>query len=293
MTRSVLPQPQERRPLGTRGLLVSPFCIGMVADAGTVSAAFDLGMNFFFLTADLHWPSYAPLRDGLGMLFSRGSAVRDQVVVAVVSYMAQPEFCSSAFTEAFASVPNLARIDATIMGGAYTQDFFGRLETYEGHRRGAIDGVRAIGASFHDRRATALALQHGLVDVGFVRYNPAHDGAERDLFPRVAGRQGPLLYGFKSTNGFVSKKRCAALGLPPDKWRPEVVDYYRFALTRAELDGVLCAPGTPAQVQGIAEAMAKGPLDEDECTYLKDLALLGAGKASLLPDGAGEPGDPA
>ena len=290
MTRSTLPRPEERRPLGARGLLVSPFCIGMVGDARTVSAAFDLGYNFFFLTADLHWPGYAALRDGLAMLFSRGGGVRDQVVVAVVSYMAQPEFCSSAFAEAFASVPGLARIDATIMGGAYTADFFGRLDTYEGHRRGAIPGVRAIGASFHDRSAAALAVNHGLVDVAFTRYNPAHDGAERDLFPRVAGRKGPLLYGFKSTTGYLSRTRCKELGLPADKWRPDVVDHYRFALTSPGLDGVLCAPGTPAEVEGIAAAMAKGPLDDDERAYMKDLALLGAGHASLVPDEPDAPG---
>ena len=49
-----------------------------------------------------------------------------------------------------------------------------------------------------------------------------------------------------------------------DYWRPEVTDYYRFALTRREIDGLLCAPGTPEEIRGLARALERGPLDDEE-----------------------------
>ena len=56
--RFVLPKLTERLTLGEGGLRVSPFCLGMVRSEDTTSAAFDAGINFFFLSADLHWPYY-------------------------------------------------------------------------------------------------------------------------------------------------------------------------------------------------------------------------------------------
>ena len=36
-------------------------------------------------------------------------------------------------------------------------------------------------------------------------------------------------------------------------WHPDVTDYYRFALSRPELDGLLVSPGTPGEVAALAE----------------------------------------
>ena len=70
--RTQLPRFSDRLALGKRGLAVSPFCLGLVEDPATISAAFDAGINFFFLTADMHWPLYEASRRGLR------SSARDQ-----------------------------------------------------------------------------------------------------------------------------------------------------------------------------------------------------------------------
>src|SRR5215469_14434904 len=64
-SRQMLPRLTDRLVLGDEGLSVSPFCLGMVRSPDAVSAAFDAGINFFFLSADMHWPLYEPLRLGL------------------------------------------------------------------------------------------------------------------------------------------------------------------------------------------------------------------------------------
>jgi hypothetical protein len=277
----------DRLALGDTGLRASPFCLGMVSSDDTACAAFDAGINFFFLSADLHWPAYELARRGLEKLLARGPAIRDQVVVAVVSYMTQPEFCAGALHEGLAAVSGLETIDLAIIGGAYSHEFLTRVHVYDQIRRYGNLGIKALGTTFHDRMAALLALNHNIVDVAFIRYNPIHSGASVDLFPHLTKPTATLLYNFKSTNGFLPTERYAELGLNDDHWQPEITDYYRFALTRPEISGLLCSPATPQQVKALSRALEQGPLDEVEEQYLLDLASLDEGGAVLIPEGAG------
>src|SRR5262245_29258591 len=155
--RTTLPKFTDRLALGDQGLRVSPFCLGMVRSADAIGAAFDVGINFFFLSADMHWPLYEPSRRGLEQLLARGRGIRERIAVAVTSYATQPEFCYEPFREVLQAVPGLAWVDVPIAGGAYANEFLTRLGVYQEHRRTAYLGTRAIGASFHDRQAALLA----------------------------------------------------------------------------------------------------------------------------------------
>ena len=264
---------------------VSPVCVGMVDSPRTIAAAFEAGINFFLLTADMHWPYYEATRRGLARLFASGRNVRDQVVVAVACYPTQPEFCSAPFIEVLEAVPHLRRIDVGVMGGVYTRDFASRLEVYRHHRRSRHAGIGAIGASFHERRAARAALASSLVDLAFVRYNAGHPGARTDLLPYRSRRNPTRVYNFTSTRGFVPPARMAALGLGPEYWRPAITDHYRFALMRPGIDGLLCALNGPREVRALAGAMEAGPLDRDEERFLVDLAALDQGRATLRAAG--------
>jgi hypothetical protein len=270
----------DRLALGGSGLAVSPFCLGMVGAPETVSAAFDAGINFFFVTADMHWPMYEGTRRGLQQLLARGNGIRDQIVVAAVCYPTQPEFCHYPFQELLDALPSLERLDLLIAGGAYAGEFAGRLPVYQQHRRTNFLGARAIGTTFHDRQEARRALTDDAVDIAFVRYNPRHAGAREDLFPHLPPATSTLLFGFKSTFGYVPPGTMTELGLPgEDYWHPEITDYYRFALSRPEMDGLLIGPATPNEVNALADALQKGPLDEEEETYLMHVALVVQGKA--------------
>ncbi len=72
MIPKTLPRLNDRYPLGKSGLRVSPVCIGITGTPEIIPTAFDAGINFFFLTADLHWPLYEGLQRGLESLLSRG-----------------------------------------------------------------------------------------------------------------------------------------------------------------------------------------------------------------------------
>jgi aryl-alcohol dehydrogenase-like predicted oxidoreductase len=275
--RNAFPKLENRLRLST-SLEVSPFCVGAVGNPDAIGAAFDAGINFFFVTADMHWPFYEASRRGLAALFARGPSVRDRVVVAAVAYVTQPEFCHVPFDEVIESVPGLERLDVTVAGGSYRGDFATRAEQYALHKH---RGVRAFGTSFHDREMAAQAFAEDLVDIGFVRYNALHRGAEEDLFPRLPRSRRSLLYNFTSTTGFLPPADYGQLGLSADYWQPTITDYYRFVLARPEIDGLLCAPREPEQVRELARALEQGPLTDEEMDYIRDLADLMRGAVKL------------
>lgn len=276
------PQFRDRLALGQQGLAVSPFCLGLVHEPETIGAAFNAGINFFFLTADMHWPLYDASRRGLEQLLARGHGIRHEIVVAAVCYPTQPEFCYSPFEELVAATAGLDHLDVLVAGGAYASEFAARLTVYQEHRRGNFLGARAIGATFHDRQAARQAPAEDALDIAFVRYNPGHAGAREDLLPHLRQPTSTLLFGFKSTFGYVGSAEMTELGLPGDVyWHPEITDHYRFALSRPELDGLLVAPRTPQEVTALAAALEEGPLSEEEETYLMRVALVAQGEASV------------
>ncbi len=286
--RASLPKFTDRLTLGQDGLRISPFCLGMVRSPAAVAAAFDRGINFFFVSADMHWPLYAALRQGLSDLLARGKRIRDEIVVGVVCYATQPEFCWMPFQEVLDEIPGLGTIDLLIAGGAYPAELEARLPVYEEHRRQRYLGGGAIGVTFHARSAALAAVNQNLLDIAFVRYNPEHPGASTDLFPHLQRQGRTLILGFNSTRGFLTPSRLESLGIKHGVyWHPAATDYYRFALSQAELDGLLVGPGTPAEIVALETALGQGPLAEEEERYLLDLSLLSNGKAELVSEEGG------
>ncbi|MGE3809435.1 MAG: hypothetical protein AB7K24_32630 [Gemmataceae bacterium] len=280
------PSLQDRIPIGSGGLRVSPICLGRVGDPDTVSAAFDAGINFFFVTSDMHWPFYENLRRGLATLLERRPAVRDQIVVGAVNYCTQPEFCSLPFREVLETVPALERIDVLIAGGAYAGEFLDRLPVYQQHRDDAYVGARAIGVTCHERSLALQAANHALADIVFLRYNPDHPGARADLFPYLTEPQRVPCFNFTNTHGFLPPQHFDLLGLQERGYRqPRVTDYYRFALSSGKLQGLLVALSTPAEVPALAAALAEGPLAQAEQEQLIEMATLRRRMAPVLPGG--------
>jgi hypothetical protein len=120
------------------------------------------------------------------------------------------------------------------------------------------------------------------VEIGYIRYNPFHRGAEQEVFPQAAARAPTLLYNFKNV-ALLSPEEYEALGLTPAHWRPSAGHCYRFVLMRPELDGVLCSFSTPAHVTELVDAMSAGALTDEEHVYMCDLADLAKGEAELEP----------
>lgn len=269
--RASVPKPDDRSALGRSGLTVSPYCIG-ISTPETVLAAYEMGINFFFVTADLHWPLYEGVREGLRQLFKKKGA-RDEVVVAVVSYLEMPLFSALQFHEVIDVIPGMERVDVLVAGALPSdQALYARFNSIHTARANGHNGSRAIGGSFHHRAAALLSANSDLLDVNFIRYNTAHPGAATDIFPYLRPDRSGLIYNFKSTMSRATDEQMTQLGLGPQQWHPHITDYYRFVMTPPAMDGVLCSPQSPKEIEEIVAAMAKGPLSPEEESYMRWLS---------------------
>ncbi len=271
--RTALPTLADRVRVGR--FEVSPYCVGGVDDADVIPAAFDAGCNFFFVSADMHWPRYSPSRKGLAALFARGTAVRDRVVVAAVSYVAQPEFAAGPICELIEDIPGMKRADITLAGGCYARDIDRRIPALT--LASEFHGASAHGATFHDRKAAARALSDDRLHVVFARFNALHRGARREILPKVTAETNPLFL-FTTAHGVRTRE---ALGLPESNWIPTHTDHYKYALADDRVAGILCAPRRLSELEDLQRMVTEAPLSQPQLKYIDVLGDLAAGAVVL------------
>ena len=125
--------------------------------------------------------------------------------------------------------------------------------------------IRAIGTSIHDRERAGRLAEDSPIDLFMIRYNAAHPGAERDIFPHLAKRN-PSLVAYTATSWRKLLKR-------PSKWAGNVAtasDCYRFCLSSPHVDVVLSGPANEQQLDENLAALRKGPLSDDEMAWMRD-----------------------
>src|SRR4051794_27001856 len=128
--------------------------------------------------------------------------------------------------------------------------------------------VRRIGVTSHQRTLAARMAESGLLDAVMIRYNAAHRGAERDVFP-VAHRLGLPVIAYTAL-------RWGALLRPtpedpPGFSVPRPPDWYRFVLQHPAVAVTLAAPQTRAELdEGLRALEADGPLTQEAYSALAD-----------------------
>ena len=108
----------------------------------------------------------------------------------------------------------------------------------------------------------------GYPDGGMIRYNAAHPGAEKDIFPHLGTRQ-PSVVAYTATS-------WRALLRTPRSWteRPATAgDCYRFCLSSPHVDVVLTGPKTEAELDENLAALEKGPLSAEEDAWIRRLGV--------------------
>jgi hypothetical protein len=88
------------------------------------------------------------------------------------------------------------------------------------------------------------------------------------------------VFNFKSTMAQLTKTQFESLRLPPGYRQPQTTDYYRFVLTRPEIDGILCSPQSPQEVRELARALEQGGMSAQEEEYM--IWLSGLTQAPVL-----------
>jgi aryl-alcohol dehydrogenase-like predicted oxidoreductase len=235
----------------------SPLGLGSSFGVGgaDIEHAFERGINYFY------WGSVR--KAGFGRAV-RGLAHqhRERMVIVVQSYTRVAALMGSSLASALRAL-GIDHADFLLLGW------------WNGHPPERImDAARAlrdkgrcrhIMISCHDR----LAFEHYAKDPDLtaimVRYNAAHPGAEKEVFPRL-GDDPPGVVAYTATRwGDLVNPALTPAGEPT----PRASDCYRFALSNAGVQVCIAGPKNREELDEAMAALDRGPMSADELAWMK------------------------
>lgn len=256
--------------LGRTGLSVFRLGLSCTYRPGkkVIHQAIDAGVNYFFC--------YGFDGQMTKTLREEFKTKRDKLVVSTGAY------------NLLVGHPNLRRtlekrlrqlgtdyIDVFLFLGVTKPKHFGERELDEMRRFREEGKVRAIGISCHDRKFIGKLVSEGAIDVTMMRYNAAHRGAERDIFPHLAAHD-PGVVSYTATRwGYLLRR---PKGYPKDAPIPTADQCYRFVLSNPNVDVCLMAPLNARQFAEDIAAIDKGRLSAEEMAFLRMFGDIVHGK---------------
>jgi hypothetical protein len=126
--------------------------------------------------------------------------------------------------------------------------------------------VRHLVVSCHHRPTFATYAADPCWGAIMVRYNAAHRGAEKDVFPVVGdGGARPGVIAFTATRwgALIDRRMVPAIEPVP---RPS--DCYRFVLGHPAVDVALCGPRDGAELDEAMTALDRGRMDAEEVAWM-------------------------
>jgi len=241
---------RDLRPVGKRVLRMG-LALNYLEDTDAIRSAVERGVNYFF------WPPTG--RKVTGVLRELLARDRERYVVATGPTLGW--FAGSVRRAADRALQALGTdyLDVFQLFWLGKTSALSEATLAELVELRASGKARAIGVSIHDRgRAGRLAADSPL-DLLMIRYNAAHPGAERDIFPHLDARR-PTIVAYTATAWRTLLRR------PPD-WDGPVMtaaDCYRFCLSSPHVDVVLAGPKNRAELDDDLSALDGGPLSPDE-----------------------------
>jgi aryl-alcohol dehydrogenase-like predicted oxidoreductase len=250
----------ETTTLGASGLEVSKMGIG--ADAGVpadaLEWAFEHGIKFFY------WGSRR--RPGMKQAIRKlARKQREKMVIALQTYDPTGLALGHTFMQGLRAL-EIDYADVFILGmrnGPVPRRILDKALALK--ERGF---AKHLCVSAHDRSAYRQHLESKIFDIIMVRYNAAHRGAERDVFPLLGqdGRPGVICY--NSTRwGHLFDPRW----MPQGARVPSPTDLYRYALSNPSIEMVLTAPKTIEQLRENVKTLEMGPVSKEERTWLEKI----------------------
>lgn len=124
--------------------------------------------------------------------------------------------------------------------------------------------VEAIGISTHNRKLASKLAIEGVIDVLMIRYNAAHRGAERDIFPLINDKETAIVsYTATCWRRLLKKPK----GYKGDRI-PTAGDCYRFVLGNENVDVCLMAPKNLKEFKENLEQIRKGKLNDEDLNFM-------------------------
>lgn len=242
---------------GATGLVTSRLAIASSYGVGEadVERAFDRGIRFFFWGA-IRRPSFGR---GVRNLAARS---RERMVVAIQSYD-RTGFLGRTFVESALRRLGIDRVDLLVL--SWWSDVPARRVLDLALRLRDEGKVGHLMVSSHQRTLLPEALRDPAYEGVMVRYNAAHPGAEREVFPLLGPRE-PGVLSFTATRwGSLLDPRLVPDGEPV----PTGSDCYRFVLSNPHVHATLCGPRDGRELDEALRALDRGPMDADELAWMR------------------------
>lgn len=247
--------------------------LGLAANYGIeedgVRAAMDRGVNLFLWTRRAGGLK-SPLREAL-------AHKREDVVV--VGYVTLGWFGWGVRSGAEGLLKELGTdyVDVLLLGwlgigAAWT----GAVEKELVHLRES-GKVRGIGASIHDRPRAGKMAESAALDLLMIRYNAAHPGAEKDVFPHLGeARPGVVSYTATSWGQLLDRSL-----IPAGERLPSSTDCYRFVMSSPHVDALWTGPKNGAELDAALDALDRGPMSDEDIAWMRRVGVAVRDRANL------------
>ncbi|NUP12989.1 MAG: hypothetical protein HOW73_43670 [Polyangiaceae bacterium] len=247
----------ERVAFGSTGLAVSPIGLGSSYGLGgaDVERAFERGIDFMFYGLRRR----ADFGRGVANIAARN---RERVVIAAQSYSRMASLVGPS-VDCVLRTLRTDYLDILCLGW---WDELPPARILDAARTLKEEGkVRHLVISCHYRPSFSQMIDTPDIGGIMVRYNAAHTGAEREVFPLLAERN-PGVIAFTATRwGSLLDPRV----LPEGEAPPRASDCYRFVLTNPHVHTSLAGPKDGAELDEAMAALDRGPMSDDELAWMR------------------------
>jgi predicted aldo/keto reductase-like oxidoreductase len=250
---------------------------GVPGDA--LERAFEQGVNY------LYWGSRRTASFGEGL--KRLRPQRDRFLLVIQSYTRVAGLMAWSLERALRAL-NFDHADILLLG-MWNKPVKPKIldAARELKRRGL---VRFLAVSTHQRTLVPSIAAARDFDVVHFRYNAAHLGAEKDIFPHLPLTHRPGLVAFTATSWGQLLGKSSLQGffmgahpLPKNERVPTATDCYRYILSRPEVDVCMSGPANAAQMDEALEALRRGPMSEEDLAWMRRVGRAVAGYRRGIP----------
>jgi len=250
----------KERELGGTGLKVGP--LGMAASYGAPAEAFEeafaKGCNYFYLGGGRRKDG---MKQAIRNLCRQG--LRERMVIAVQSYARFGYLMEWVIRSRLRSM-GIEQADILVLGWHNRRPSAGLVKRA---RKMKTKGLcRYIAMSGHQRQLFPQLDADGQFDLFHIRYNAAHRGAQKEIFPHFEGADRPGIVSYTATRW---GQLLNPAKMPPCESVPLPSDCYRFALSNPAVDVCLCGPKNIDQMREALPTLDLGPLDVGEMARMK------------------------
>ncbi|MCC6159897.1 MAG: hypothetical protein IT350_17730 [Deltaproteobacteria bacterium] len=261
----------HRVVLGRSGLSVSPLGVagGYGVPTNALLEAFERGVNYWYHGSRRAGGMTRAIREIVK------SGRRDQLAVVLQSYSRWPSITEKTFAAGLKAI-GLDYADVLLLG------WFNGMPS-----RKVLDGARAlrdrglcrhVAISSHHRPAFVDFEKDDVFSVFHIRYNAAHTGAEKDIFPRIPAETRPGTVAYTATRW---RDLLNPSKMPPGEVPLRGRDCYRFVLSNADFNVCMTGPSNAEQMREALAALDEGPLTPEENERFRRIGRHIRGKDTL------------